>query len=272
MVLIKKNSGKKEDFSKDKLVYSLIYAGASKDLARKIADEVYGKCFSGMSTRKIYSLAFAKLKKVSRSLASQYSIRKALLELGPDGYHFEKFIATLFEAKGYKVKTNQMKEGRCVNHEVDVVATRSDEVNFCECKFHNRSGIKNDLKVALYVKARGVDLKENPKNNMTRFWLISNTKFSKDAIQFSECSGLKLLGPTYPGDSSLMYWIKETRNHPVTSLTTLKKQDTKAVLKAGIVNINELLKNRTLLINLGLDDDKVDKIFSEIKELKKIHI
>ena len=271
MVLIKKNSGKKEDFSKDKLVYSLVYAGASRELAKKIADEVYGKCFSGMSTRKIYSLAFSKLKKVSRSLASQYSIRKALLELGPDGYHFEKYIASLFEAKGYKVKTNQSLAGRCVNHEVDVIATRRDEVNFCECKFHNRSGIKNDLKVALYVKARGVDLKENPINNMTRFWLISNTKFSKDAIQFSECSGLKLLGPTYPKESSLMYWIKETRNHPITSLTTLKKMDTKRVLKEGIVNINELLKSRDVLQKLEFKESDIEKIFNEIKELKKVH-
>ena len=271
MALIKKNSGEKEQFSKDKLVYSLIYAGASKDLARKIADEVYGKCFSGMSTRKIYSLAFAKLKKVSRSLASQYSIRKALLELGPDGYHFEKFIASLFEAKGYKVKTNQDKQGRCVRHEVDVIATRATEVNYCECKFHNRSGIKNDLKVALYVKARGDDLKENKENNLTRFWLISNTKFSKDAIQYSECAGLKLLGPTYPRESSLMYWIKETRNHPITSLTTLKKQDTKAVLKAGIVNINELLKSRALLSKIGYTDQQIEKIFNEVKELKRVH-
>lgn len=271
MVLIKKNSGKKEDFSKDKLVYSLVYAGASRELAKKIADEVYGKCFAGMSTRKIYSLAFAKLKKVSRSIASQYSIRKALLELGPDGYYFEQYVASLFEARGYKVKVNQNRKGRCIGHEIDVIATRPDEVNYCECKFHNRSGIKNDLKVALYVKARGDDLKENPENNLSRFWLISNTKFSKDAIEYSECAGLRLLGPTYPRESSLMNWIKETRNHPITSLTSLKKHDTKRVLKEGIVNINELSKKRDVLIRLGFQDSEIEKIFKEIKELKRVH-
>jgi Holliday junction resolvase-like predicted endonuclease len=272
MVLIKKKSGDKEQFSKDKLKYSLMYAGASKELAAQISDEIYGKCFAGMSTRKIYSLAFAKLKKISRSLASHYSIRKALLELGPDGYHFEKFIASLFESKGYKVEVNQTKKGRCVNHEVDVIARKNGDVHYCECKFHNRSGIKNDLKVALYVKARADDLKENPDNKLTKFWLISNTKFSKDAIEYSECSKLRLLGPTYPKDSSLLVWIKETRNHPVTCLTTLKKMDLKKVLKQGIVNIDEMVKHRETLESIGFSENEINKMFWEIKELKKVHV
>jgi Holliday junction resolvase-like predicted endonuclease len=272
MVLIQKKSGQKEQFSKDKLIYSLIYAGATKELAIKIADEIYGKCFAGMSTRKIYSLAFSKLKKISRSLASHYSIRKALLELGPDGFLFEKFVASLFESKGYKVEVNQMKAGRCVKHEVDVIASKNGEVNYCECKFHNRSGIKNDLKVALYVKARGDDLKENPENKMTRYWLISNTKFSKDAIQYSECTNLRLLGPTYPSKSSLLIWIKETRNHPITCLTTLKKADVKKVLKQGIVNIDEMIKHRETLEKIGIPEENINKIFWEIKELKKVRV
>lgn len=272
MLKIKKKSGIKENFSQDKLRISLKYAGASEELARKIAQEVEAKCISGTSTYKIYALAFTRLKKISRTLASHYSIRKALLELGPDGYLFEVFIASLFESKGFKIELNQIKKGKCVNHEVDVIASKRDIKNFVECKFHNRQGTKNDLKVALYVKARSDDLFLNKENKLTSFWLISNTKFSKDAIDFAECSGLKLLGPTYPLTNSLLNWIKETRNHPISCLTRLKKGDLKKVLSHKIVNTDQLIKERVLLENIGLSKEQIDLIFEEIKNLRKVVI
>lgn len=270
IISILKNSGEKEQFSKDKLMYSLIYAGASRDLAKELTDEIYNECDRETSTNQVYKKAFSRLKKISRSLACHYSIRKALLALGPDGYLFEKFVASLFRAQGYRVETNLKLRGKCVTHEVDVAAYKGHESHLCECKFHNRSGIKNDLKTALYIKARSDDLAANPANKMTQFWLISNTKFTKDAIEYANCVGLNLVGPSYPKDSSLMSWIKETRNHPITSLTTIKKNEVSRLLKHEIVHLDDVLQNKDLLDKIGLTKERVDKVLMEIKELKRI--
>ena len=59
-----------------------------------------------------------------------------------------------------------------------------------ECKSHNRFGIKNDIKTALYVKARWDDLKEGPDGKKVEsFVLASNTSFTKDALVYAEGTG-----------------------------------------------------------------------------------
>ena len=62
-------------------------------------------------------------------------------------------------------------------------------------KFHNELGMKSDLKVALYVKARVDDLKkhkaERGERPIDEGWIITNTKFSKMAVQYANCNGMK---------------------------------------------------------------------------------
>jgi len=49
----------------------------------------------GMTTADIYGQAFALLRKRHGPTAVKYSIRRAMLELGPDGFPFEKFVARI---------------------------------------------------------------------------------------------------------------------------------------------------------------------------------
>jgi hypothetical protein len=267
---IQKKSGIEEEFSKRKLEYSLICAGATKEQASRISIQVYACCSKGNTTKKIYNEAFKRLKKECKILASQYSMIKAIGELGPDGFNFEKFITTVFRGLGYEASSNHIKHGKCVKHEIDVIAKKGKQVVYSECKFHNSPSTKNDLKVALYVNARFLDLASNPKNDLTEFWLISNTKFSKDAIQYSECVGLNLLGPNYPARNALADMAKQTRVYPVTALTTLKKAQARLLLKNGVVLIYEIQNKPEVLENIGLDSDTIKNVLVEIEGLKRV--
>lgn len=266
---ILKRSGKPEEFSKQKLEYSLVCAGATRDQAKRITNKVYSCCSEGITTKRIFNHAFRLLKKESKIIAAQYSMPKAIHELGPDGYHFEQFIAAMFRAQGYDVTTNKIIKGRCVKHELDVIAKKTKNNLYCECKFHNRPGVKNDLKVALYVHSRYLDLKENPECDITEFWLISNTKFSKDAIQYAECVGLKLLGPNYPDRNALADMAKKTHIHPVTALTSLKKTHARQLLKEGVVLTYQIKQSPEAVKKLGLSEDQYHNLMAEVEALKR---
>ena len=114
----------------------------------------------GITTKEIYHKAFELLHKEEKPIALKYSLKRAIMELGPSGFPFEKFVAEIFKFKGYTAETGKLVKGFCVEHEVDVVAWNKDKLIMCEAKFHNDPGMKSDLKVALYVKARFDDLRK----------------------------------------------------------------------------------------------------------------
>lgn len=267
---IKKSSGEFELFNEDKLYRSLVIAGASEKQARRIVSQVKKKVPEGSSTRKIFSHAFRLLKKESKLLASHYSLSKSIHELGPDGFLFEKYICALFHSMGYEASTNHYLSGKCVKHEIDILAKKNNETIYCECKFHNHPSYKNDLKTALYVQARHEDIKSNPDNNLSEFWLISNTKFSTDAIDYSECAGLKILGPNYPHKEALGDLSKRFHVYPITCLTSLKKIYVKSLLKDGIILTKELIDSPKLLDKLNLPYEEKEKTLTEIKTLMRL--
>jgi len=98
-----------------------------------------------------------------------------------------------------------------------------------ECKFHNRQGYKCDVKIPLYIKSRFEDVKkewEKRKDHESKFhegWVVTNTRFTEDAIQYGKCSGLKLIGWDYPQQGSIRDRINLSGLHPVTCLTSLTK-------------------------------------------------
>src|SRR6185436_13429232 len=99
--------------------------------------------------------------------------------------------------------------GKCVPHEVDLYASHREQNTFlaAELKYHNDPGYKTDLKVALYVKSRFEDIFTcDPKKQVCpidRGLLVTNTKFTSEAITYAECSGMELLGWGYPTDGTL---------------------------------------------------------------------
>lgn len=271
-ISIVKASGKKQAFDSDKFLGSLISAGADTKTAETIVDHITEELRDGMSTDQIFRHAFFLLEKAQKPVAVRYSLRRAVMELGPSGFPFEKFIAEILKQKGYEVLTDQHVLGECVQHEIDVIAWNENKLIMAEAKFHNELGVKSDLKVALYVKARVDDLKGVKYNyGKERYvdegWLITNTKFTETAIHYGECKGLTLIGWNYPEKGNLQDMINDSGLHPITCLTTLTASQKKSLLSQGIVLCKTLKEDPRVLLSIGMNESKSKIILEEINSL-----
>ncbi|MBX4210993.1 restriction endonuclease [Candidatus Parcubacteria bacterium] len=271
-IYIVKANGEKEAFIAEKLEQSLARAGASGTVTSSIVTHIEKELQEGMSTSQIYKHAFFLLEKAEKPTAYRYSLKRAVMDLGPSGFPFEDFVGALFKEKGFNVKTDQMVNGHCVEHEVDVVAWNENKLIMCEAKFHNELGVKSDLKVALYVKARMDDLMGATFNfgknrKLDEGWLITNTKFSTSAIAYGACQNLTMIGWNYPSKGNLQEMIEDSGLHPLTCLSSLSNTNKSLLLKQGIVLCKALAADPTILTNIGLDSETVTKILDEIRVL-----
>ena len=164
-------------------------------------------------------------------------------------------------------------EGNCVNHETDVVAQKGEKHFMVECKFPNQPGVKSDVKIPLYIYARFLDVEKKSKaiqghgEKFHQGWLVTNTRFTKDAIQYGSCVGLHLLGWDYPQKESLNELIDASGLHPITSLTTLTKTETQQLLEKRIVLCKELCQKPELLDSIGIASVRKERILQESHEL-----
>lgn len=265
---IYKSNGNIERYSRSKLYSSLRRSGLSNREASLITSKVGKEISEGSKTRDIYHKTLKLVNEQSRVAAVQYSLKRSIFELGPTGHNFEKFVARYFQELGFTTKTCLTFNGKWVKHEVDVVVEKSGARYFVECKFHNRIGIKNDIKVALYVKARWDDLKEGPEGkNLSGFYLASNTAFSLDAITYAEGSGLWLLGVNAPQKESFLEQIKNMKLYPVTSLKRLNRHTKNFLISQNLLLARDIPANLNLLFRLGLDETQINSILDEVNLL-----
>ncbi|MEK7596764.1 MAG: restriction endonuclease [Patescibacteria group bacterium] len=271
--LVIKSTGEKEIFTPGKLVSSLTRAGASHGETERVLLHIQKELVAGMTTNEIYHHAFDILRHSAHPVALRYSMKRAISDLGPAGFPFEKFVAEIFRAEGYEALTDQVVQGHCVEHEVDVVAWKGNELVMIEAKFHNEPGLKSDLKVALYVKARFDDLRDGvheyggKSRKITSFQLFTNTKFTDHAVRYAECQGLSLVGWNYPRQGNLEDLVNEAGLHPLTSLTTLSQSEKKALLDAGLVLCKHVRERQFDLPSYGIDKAKVRQILDEVDTL-----
>lgn len=272
-MLVTKFSGDVVPFDESKLSNSLKRAGAPKESIIKILQRVKHDMYDLKSTALIYKEAFSMLKKLSKASAARYKLKKAIMELGPTGFPFEKYVAELFRHQGYAVENNVIMQGKCVSHEVDVLARRYNIVSFVECKFHSRQGLKSDVKISMYFKARIDDLKtanelkKEFKEYQLQGYLVTNTRFTEDAMEYAKCEKLKLISWDYPYNESLKDKIELAGLYPLTCLTTLTKKEKLNLIKKGHVLVKEIAANPQLLKSIKMSDHRNRNIMNEINEL-----
>lgn len=268
MPTIIKGDGTREAFDIRKLESSLKRSGATLELAQSVAEKISNTVKDGMTTTEIYRNAYKLLHKEGGVTAARYSMRRAILELGPTGYPFEDFVSEMMRIRGYSTKTRQIAKGKCITHEVDVVFEKEGQTVGAELKFHNVPGFKTDLKTALYVEARFRDILDGAKESggvcaIDEGWLVTNTKFSRTAIEFAECAGVKLLGWSYPNGSSLSDMIRETGVYPLTVLSSLSRNEKERLLAQGAALCRTVAKDPDVLLKAGIPKRKHQEIIAE---------
>jgi hypothetical protein len=164
-------------------------------------------------------------------------------------------------------------QGKCVSHEVDVVAKKEEQYIVAECKFHSEEGRNCDVKIPLYIQSRYQDIVMQYKNNdkpnsvPNEGWVVTNTRFTVDAINYGKCSGLYLLSWDYPEGNSIRDRIDRIGLYPITTSTLLTLSEKQFLLSHDVVLCKQLLKDSFYLDHLGISENRQQKILKEIKQL-----
>ncbi len=182
-------------------------------------------------------------------------------------------MGSLLKGRGYQTLLRQYVRGRCISHEIDVVASRGEYQGhtptkfIVECKFHNSPHMKGHVQSALYSWARYLDVHEaNP--GIDSAWLATNTKFSGEVIQYSDCVGLKLLGWSFPRHESIQVRIEENRLYPITVLSGMDRRKFTALHSAGIILVKELAAAPSeTLRSFGLNERDIEGLKFEAKKV-----
>ncbi|MCY7410783.1 MAG: restriction endonuclease [Chitinophagales bacterium] len=273
--IITKASGEKGTFSYQKLHHSLERSGAIEETIIDVINEVESLLYEGIPTKKIYQIAFGLLKESTIPFAAKYKLKQAIMELCPSGFPFEKYIGEILKYQGFKVKVGEIINGHCVNHVIDVIAEKDEKHFMIECKHHNTSGYTCDVKTPLYIQACFKDVEKQwmqlpgHKTKFHQGWVVTNTKFSDDAIQYGLCAGLHLVGWGFPDKESLREQIDDSGLYPITCLTTLTQREKQLLLKSKIVLWKELCNNSKLLVIAKIPGQRINLIMNEAHALCK---
>jgi len=259
MVKIIKKSGQEEEFSEKKVRLSLRRAGTPPEIRDKIIKKLLPCLHKGITTTAIYQLVYDWLKEEEAYLAAHYNLRQAVMDLGPTGYPFESFLAGILRHYQYQTMAPQSINGRCIKHEIDIIALsgkkdlfQPDRANNCymiECKFHNKGGTKTAAKSALYTYARFLDVKSaeidcfSQKVKPDGAILATNTKITSEVKKYCRCVGMKVLAWNYPKETCLAKLVEESGLYPLTCLASLTQREKQRLLQKGIVFCRELLLN-----------------------------
>ncbi len=272
-ISITKSNGDRVPYSEEKITRSLKSAGASIEQIEKILGQVKNHLQEGTTTKKIYRLAFNMLREGSRHLAARYHLKKAIMELGPSGFPFEIFFAEILNYQGYTTRVGEILKGKCITHEVDVIAEKDNSFFMVECKYHNQSGKFSDVQVPLYIQSRFKDLEAqwlndpSHKNKTHKGWVVTNTRFSIDAINYGTCIGLNLLSWDFPLNASLKTLIDSLGLYPITCLTSLTRVEKQRLLDRKVVLCKEILNNKHLLEISGVKNTRVHSVMKEAEQL-----
>lgn len=249
MVLVTKFDGRKEPFVKEKVYRTCIKMHTPDDIARGVADKVEKSVYEGISTKQILKLIFRYLKEYKPGVEHQVDLREAISMLRPKP-DFEIFIAKVLEEYGYSVKSNLIIPGKCVEHEIDTVASKNNETIYVEIKHHFQSHTFTGLGVFLESKATFDDLVDGfkagkNKFNFSKVLVVCNTKISDHAYDYAECRGIDFIGWKSP-NRGLESMITEKKLYPI---TYMKKVDRRILDALGDANIVLLKQLATIPVN-----------------------
>ncbi|MBF4494257.1 restriction endonuclease [Flavobacterium sp. MR2016-29] len=271
-----KHSGHIVPFDVEKLKISLQKSGASPDLIQESLAQIQNQIYEGITTKQIYKMAYAILKKASNGHAARYNLRSALQMLGPAGFFFEKFIARLYATDGFKTRTNLTLQGKCVSHEVDVMLKKENLISMIECKFHSSREGSSDVKVPMYILSRFNDLKVkqhsifSSSETINSCIIVTNNRFTKDAESFANCSGISLLSWDYPKDNNIKSKIDKGALYPITCLTTLSMVEKEKLLILDQLLVKDLINDSHSLHKIGLSENRVRNVLKEASQICKL--
>lgn len=271
---VKKYSGELIDFDIEKLRFSLSKSGASPIEIEEVLQSMTPHIHNGMTTKNLYKLAFRQLKRISGTFAARYSLKRALRDLGPAGYYFEKWTSRFLRSYGYVTDENQIIKGDAVSHEADVIALKDGKLFWIECKFRNTVDAKISVTTPMYLLSRVKDISDKTYTicggsyQFDQGWLITNAYLTLDSIQFGEYYGIKMLSWDYPAKNSIKNLVDKMGLYPITCLTSITKREKDYLMQKDCILVKDILDNPEILDNNHVINQRnKNKILKEVNEL-----
>jgi Holliday junction resolvase-like predicted endonuclease len=261
--------GRKEPFQRKKILRTLIRLGASIEVADRIVKQTEANVYDGITTKEILDMAFKSLEEYKPAVALRKDLRTAIGEIrsAPD---FEEYVRLILRAHGYKVVSNRVIQGLCVNHEIDGIAEKNGETIYLEVKHHAKPHTYTPFDVTLTAKAKWDDIKEGYKKGMNgqpfdRVLIVCNTKLTGHAKRYAECIGLDHIGWNAPEGYGLERLIEESKLYPVTILKNLAEKERDILSGDGILTLTQMVENRSR--KKGISKSRLTEMIAEAEKV-----
>ena len=276
MIFVTKADGRKQPFDKAKVIRTCLSMHATENQARDVANKVEAKVYEGIPTKKILQMIFTFMKEHRPEVSHETDLREAISLLRPKP-DFEVFIFHLLKEFGYSVAGAQIVKGKCVEHEIDAVALKGEEVVYVEVKHHFMHHTFTGVSVFLESQAVFEDLMEGFKAgigriNFNKALVVCNTKFSGHALQYATCKKVDYLGWSAPSQMSLQQMIEEKKLYPITLLKRLDKNLEEKFGDAGIVLLKQLVTCdvNELWRKTKIQKEKLENLVKNAKEILSV--
>jgi len=268
-----KSNGERVKFDPEKIRLTLHRAGAKRELIEQVLDRVGKRLKDGMTTKQVFGIVRKELHKSNKRIAHRYNLRGALLKLGPAGFKFEKYVASVLSAYQYQTELPEKElAGLCVDHEVDVIARKNGRLIMIEAKFRNRFGDSVKLKDTMATWSSFQDLVEGSKSGkcpkFNELWIVTNGRFSERALQFGVCRGIHMVG-WGGGEHSLARLVDHATLYPITVLEDLHQWEMDGFAANNLMLCREIADSepRKLARRTRIDGDRAGRIINACREV-----
>ncbi len=268
MVLVTKADGTKQEFDRSKIVKTCLRLNVSEAHANEIADRVQGRLYEGITTKKVLQMVFTFVRKYRPELRHRIDLRHAIsiMRSKPD---FEEFVRFVLREHGYEVEPNKILQGRCVEHEIDGVASKEGNVFCVEVKHHEEYHTYTGLHVFLETYATLQDLMEGKALNgrtFNRLMVVCNTKVSDHARRYAECRGITHVGWNYPERMNLSEMIDSKLLYPITILRGMDSYTQGRLGDNNIVALKQLAEaDIDNLVKMGISRERAEDLVSKAR-------
>jgi hypothetical protein len=245
---VTKADGSRQPFDRDKVANTCLRLGADRHTAYAVAAAVERQLYDGVSTDKILKLIFEAMRRHRPEVQHLLDLRKGLSAMAPKP-EFELFVQTVLAHNGFAVTPNRILTGKCVDHEVDALATKAGVTYFVEAKhhflYHSLTGL-DESRIAHAVLEDVTDGYTLGKHDLQidRAMIVTNTRFSEQARRYGRCKHILQIGWNTPKSLALQALIEQHQLIPLSCLRDLRDETRAQLVNARIVLLKQLLADK----------------------------
>lgn len=265
-VTITKYSGERVPYDEEKVRESIRRTGAGEKAVEAVLKKVATILKDGVTTREIYDTVREELRAQMPWAAARYGLRQAIGKLGPAGFNFEKYVASVLNAYGYRAETPDTYMGACIRHEVDVTAEKEGRTAFIEAKFRHDFRSTITIKDTLATWARYLDLVDGARigqcPHFDEAWIVTNARFTDQSLQYGHCKNMMLIGWNHPKERSFAKMVDLDALYPITALEDLSETELHAFASADMILCREVSERdpAALASAVGLPMERTEAI------------